>query len=216
MKIGVFDSGIGGLSVYNAIKKDMPEQELIFKNDRLNMPYGNKNKEELYSLVVPIFNEFVDEGCRIIVIACNTVSTTIIDRLKTKYKDIVLIGVEPMIKEGVSLSKNKIISVCATPTTLKSARYQELKDNYAKNIVVLEPDCSDWSYMIENNKIDNEQISKRINSVLSKNTDVIILGCTHYHWIEDQIRQLTKNKALVIQPELSIIKKLKQAIKQLS
>ncbi len=215
MKIGVFDSGIGGLSVYNAIKKALPNQELIFKNDRLHVPYGNKSKEELYQLVVPIFNDFVSEGCKIIVVACNTVSTTIIDQLRKTY-DATLIAVEPMVKEGVSLTQNKVIAVCATPTTLKSDRYHDLKDTYAESVSVIEPDCSDWSYMIENNQLDQQQIQDRINYVLSQKADVIILGCTHYHWIEDQIKQFAKNKAVVIQPEPDIVKRLKQVIEQLA
>lgn len=214
MIIGIFDSGIGGLSVYNAVRIALPNETFIFKNDSVNVPYGNKNKDELLRLIKPIFDEFIKENCQIIVIACNTVSTTLINDLRSIY-NVPLLGVEPMVQEAVQLTKNKIIAVCATPTTLGSDRYSWLKKTYADKIKIIEPDCSDWSFMIEKNKIDHQQINQRINYVLNEQADVIVLGCTHYHWIEEQIKELSKNKAVVIQPEQKIIKQLKLTIKQL-
>lgn len=215
MKIGVFDSGVGGLSVYNAIKKALPDQTIIFKNDSDNVPYGNKTKEAILGLIKPIFDDFIKENCQIIVIACNTVSTTLINELETYY-DVPLLPVEPMIQEAVKLTKHRVITICATPTTLKSSRYLWLKEAYTSKTKVIEPDCSDWSFMIEKNQIDHQQISQRINDSLDQKSDVIVLGCTHYHWIEEQIKQIAKDKAIVIQPENKIIAKLKLMIKQLA
>jgi len=153
MKIGVFDSGIGGLSVANAVKKALPKDQIIFVNDQKNVPYGTKSPGQLLKLVVPILNDLVEQGCNAIVIACNTVSTTIIDELRKRIS-VPLIAMEPMIKPAAEQTKSKIITVFATPTTLASRRYSWLKANYASGIKVLEPDCSDWALMIEDDQLD--------------------------------------------------------------
>ncbi|MGH7238874.1 MAG: glutamate racemase, partial [Candidatus Saccharimonadales bacterium] len=134
MKIGVFDSGVGGLSVANAISKALPEQEVILREDKEHVPYGNRQPSEIVGFVIPILQELIDSGCQIIVVACNTVSTTLIEELRQRFPGTKLIAVEPMIKSAAALTKNKIIAVCATPATLGSSRYAELKSNYAKDI----------------------------------------------------------------------------------
>jgi glutamate racemase len=214
MTIGVFDSGVGGLSVANAIKDALPEYEILLREDKKNIPYGTKSPQELLVLVTPILQSMVDDGCKVIVIACNTVTTTLIEELR-KQIGAPLIAVEPMVKPAVSLSKTGVIAVCATPTTLESARYAWLKSKYAKSVKVLEPDCGDWATMIEEYEVDEQVIDKRIKEVLVAGADVIVLACTHYHWIEDQINKLADKRAIVIQPEAALIEQLKRVIEQL-
>lgn len=211
-KIGVFDSGVGGLSVVNAIHKSMPDLQIIYADDKKHVPYGNRPNSELLSFVIPILQELEKQGCKVIVIACNTVTTNLITELRQIIR-LPLIGMEPMIKPAAKLTKTKTITVCATPSTLKSTRYNWLKNEYAKSIKVLEPDCSNWSYMIETNQINRQKIKSLIDNSLNKNSDVIVLGCTHYHWIEDMINEITKNKAKVIQPEEPVISELKRVLK---
>lgn len=212
--IGVFDSGIGGLSVANAITEAMPEHSVIFKNDTAHMPYANKSSDELLTLVTPILDSLVSEGCEVIVIACNTVTTTIIPELRERIK-VPLIGMEPMVKPASELTKSKVIAVCATPTTLASERYKELKQTYAEGITVLEPDCSNWSYLIETDQIDRQAIAATTDEVCSKGADVIVLGCTHYHWIEDLIKEASKSKATVLQPEQPVVAQLERVLANL-
>jgi len=214
MKIGVFDSGVGGLSVANAIQAALPEHEIILREDHEHVPYANRQPAELLGFVVPIFQDLIAEGCQVIVVACNTVTTTLIKDLRQRF-DIPLVGVEPMIKPAAELTKSKVIAVCATPTTLASARYAELKNSFADGIQVLEPDCSDWSKMIEENMIDHELIAERIGEVLGNGADVIVLGCTHYHWIEEEIKHLAVDRAQVLQPEPALIEQLKQVLVRL-
>lgn len=211
MKIGVFDSGIGGLSVYNAVKQAYPNHEVIFKNDSGHVPYGTRNPHEILAFVVPIIQKMVDEDCQVIVIACNTVSTTLMPELKAKFS-VPFVALVPMIKPAAEITRNGVIAVCATPTTLASPRYKELKHNFAQSITVLEPDCSDWASMIERNEVDEQKIAGRIQDVLNKRADVIVLGCTHYHWVEDTIKKLAGNSAKVIQPEQAIVKQLTTVI----
>lgn len=211
--VGVFDSGVGGKSVANAIKRALPEHTVILREDRAHLPYGTKSPDEILGYIIPIFQELVDEGCEVIVIACNTVSTTLVGTLRQHF-NIPLIATEPMVKPAAALSKSKVIAVCATPTTLASKRYSFLKDSYTKGITVLEPDCSDWTMLIENNLINDQKIVSRIEEVLQKGADVIVLACTHYHWIENEIRKLANGRAQVIQPESALIEQLKRVLEQ--
>lgn len=215
VKIGVFDSGVGGLSMAQAIRRALPEIEVLLRQDSEHVPYGLRSPEEILGFVVPIFQEMVEAGCQIIVIACNTVTTTLIDELRERFT-VPLIAVEPMIKPAAQLTKNKVIAVCATPTTLASSHYEKLKRDYAQGITVLEPDCGDWATMIEHKKIDETHIAARINGVLNERADVIVLACTHYHWIEEEIRTLAAGRAQVIQPEAAIIEQLTRVLARLS
>jgi len=214
MKIGVFDSGIGGRSVANTIRKALPEHEVLYAQDKENVPYGLKSPEVLFKLVLPILEDLVDKGCDIIVIACNTVTTTLIEDLRTVLP-VPLVGIEPMVKPAASLTKSKIITVCATPTTLGSARYKELKDTYAQGLEVLEPDCSRWADMIEKDAIDQALIKDVVEESIQRGSDVIVMGCTHYHWIEKIVERIARDRAIVLQPEGAIVERLKQVLAQL-
>ncbi|HUC89547.1 MAG TPA: glutamate racemase [Patescibacteria group bacterium] len=210
-KIGVFDSGIGGLSVARAIEKALPNDTVIFACDKQHMPYGDKSPQEVLGFVVPILEHLAAEGCQVIVIACNTVTTTLIEELRHRIS-VPLVGIEPMVKTAAEQTKSGIIAVCATPATLKSSRYAWLKETYAPGLRVLEPDCSTWAYMVEHDQIKEQQLRQQIDEVCSQGADVIVLGCTHYHWIRGVIQEMAGQKVAVIQPEQAVIKRLKQVL----
>ena len=212
MTIGVFDSGVGGLSVAHAVQKALPQAKIILREDKKNLPYGTKTPDQLFGLVRPILDEMVAAGCEIIVVACNTVTTTIIGRLR-EVLSVPLIGMEPMVKPAAEMTKTGVMAVFATPTTLASTRYAELKQTYATGIKVVEPDCSNWSYMVEHNEVDERQIQANVQIALDADADVIVLGCTHYHWIEDLIQSFCSDRATVIQPEQPVIAQLKRVLK---
>lgn len=214
-KIGVFDSGVGGQAVARAIKAALPDMEVEYAVDKANLPYGNKTPAVLFDLSLPILNRLSNNGCKVIVVACNTLTTNCIEKLRAALP-VPLVGMEPMVKPAAAMTKSKVIAVCATPATLASERYKWLKKTYAEGVEVLEPDCSDWTQMIENSQIDREKIHERINTACEKGADVIVLGCTHYHWIEDIIREETAGRATVIQPEQPVIEQLKRVLKQQS
>lgn len=215
MKIGVFDSGLGGLSVARAIEKELPEYQVIFRHDRDHVPYGDKPLEQLFGFVLPILHDLEAAGCEVIVVACNTVTTNLITELRAACQ-VPLVAIEPMVKPAAKLTKSGIIAVCATPNTLASPRYAHLKSMYAKNLTVLEPDCSQWSRLIEDNAIDEAAIRTQIDSVLSAGADVIALACTHYHWIDQQIQTMAQGRAVVIQPSDAVISQLKRVIERLA
>jgi len=214
MKIGVFDSGIGGKSVANAIQAAMPELTVVFRPDTPDhFPYATKSPDEIYGFVVPVIDQLIAEGCALVVIACNTVSTTLIDRLRERFST-PLIAVEPMVKQAAEQTKTGIITVCATPTTLASTRYADLKASFAQDITVIEPDCSDWSSLIERNEMNVNNIRKTLEQSLVSGSDVIVLGCTHYHWIEEDIHHLAGNNIVILQPESDIIAEIKRVTVQ--
>lgn len=215
VKIGVFDSGVGGQSVINAIKKQLPDLEIIYKDDKQHLPYGTKAVEQIHQFVKPIFQEFIDGGCQAIVVACNTVTTNLIKQLREEF-DVPMVGMEPAVKPAAAMTKTGVIAVCATPRTLSSQRYQWLKAEYARGVDVWEPDCSEWAMMIENNRVDREKIAKTTEKALDRGADVIVLGCTHYHWIEGLIREIADGRAEVIQPEGPVIEQLKRVLERLS
>lgn len=213
MKIGVFDSGIGGLSVARAIEQALPQAEVLFVHDSPeHFPYATKAPSEIYGFVLPIFQDLVDKKCDAIVIACNTVSTTLAPRLRGAFA-VPMVALEPMVKPAAGLTKSGVIAVCATPTTLASERYQWLKDTYGQACTFLEPDCADWSYLIEHNQMNETRIRQEIEPALAAGADVIVLGCTHYHWIETEIKQIVKGKAEVLQPETAVVAQLKRVLK---
>lgn len=214
MKIGVFDSGVGGESVANAIRAALLGHEVVYVDDHENVPYGTKSPERIRELVMPKLNMLSNQGCGVIVVACNTVTTTIIEDLRAQIA-VPLIGMEPMVKPAAEQTKSKVIAVCATPTTLGSKRYAWLKETYAQGVKVIEPDCSDWSYLIETKQIDREHVQKQIDSACDAGADVIVLGCTHYHWIEDIIREVAADRATIIQPEQPVITQLKKIVENL-
>jgi glutamate racemase len=212
VKIGVFDSGVGGVSVATAIRIALPEHEVLYRDDHEHVPYGTRSPDEVYGFVVPILTGMIKEGCEVIVIACNTVSTTLIDRLRKHFDRFPLVAMEPMVKSAAEMTKSGTIAVCATPATLASERYAWLKREYAPDVKVLEPNCGDWAEMIERGQVNQQKIDRRITEVLDSGADVIVLGCTHYHWIEDEIKALAAGRAEVIQPEPAVIERLKTVI----
>ncbi len=209
--VGVFDSGVGGLSVANAIEKAIPGIDVLFVNDFQNVPYGTKSPSQLLALVHPILEDIVEQGCDVIVVACNSVTTTLIEELRKKIS-IPLIGMEPMIKPAAQQTSSGVIAVCATPTTLASKRYDWLKKTYASDVKIVEPDCSDWTPMIETDQVDPQKIRLRIMAALDEGADVIVLGCTHYHWIEELIKETVAGRAIVLQPEAPVIDQLKRVL----
>jgi glutamate racemase len=215
MTIAVFDSGMGGKSVAQALEKALPNHKIIFQHDSANLPYGTKTPQQLLTLVTPILHNLQDNGADLIVIACNTVTTTIISQLRAQIS-IPLIGIEPMIKPAATLTKSGVIAVCATPTTLESSRYKALLDEFASHLTVLEPDCSQWATMIEGDSIDVQRVRSQIANVCQYGADVIVLGCTHFHWIEQDIKAIASQfNAHVIQPESAIVEQTKRVLQQL-
>lgn len=212
MRLGIFDSGIGGKAIAESLIKFFPTAEILVVDDRKNVPYGEKSNQEILDLTDKAIQPLLKQECDVIVIACNTATAVAIDALREKYPRQKFIGIEPMIKTASALTKTNKIAVFATPATLKSERYKRLIKKYGKNLEIIEPDVSDWALMIEENQINYRSISEIIEGVCAKKVDVIVLACTHYHWIKDSIIELTHKRAVVIEPSEAIGKRVKSLL----
>lgn len=209
MKLGIFDSGIGGEAVAAALRETFPSAEILTVNDRKNVPYGSKTPAEVIRLTDATIRLLLAEKCDVIIIACNTATAIAIETLRAKYPWQKFIGIEPMIKTAATHTKSKIVAICATPATLASARYRQLVEKYGGGLQILQPNCSDWAYMIENNQINHEKIERIINNMCENGADVIVLGCTHYHWIKDLIVEMARGRAEVLEPSEAIGRRVK-------
>lgn len=208
MKLGIFDSGIGGEAVAVSLQTIFPEAIIQVINDRKNVPYGSKTTEEVIHLTNAAIQPLLQGNCDIIILACNTASAAALETLRLRYPSQQFIGFEPMVKPAAALSKTGVIAVCATPSTLASERYKWLAETYAKDTRIVEPDCSRWAYMIETNQIDRDEIAAIVNDCCDQGADAIVLGCTHYHWIKDLISEIADGRATVLEPSEAIARRI--------
>lgn len=212
MKLGVFDSGIGGEAVAAALKQTFPTATIDTINDRRNVPYGDKTPEQVRALTETAIQPFLNSNYDAIILACNTATAQAIDYLRTAYPTQLFIGIEPMVKAAAEATTSGTIAVCATPSTLASDRYHELKQRYAQAINVIEPDCHDWASLIENNQLNHIHIEETIDSLCDQGADVIVLGCTHYHWIKELITELAVGRAQILEPSEAIGRRVTELI----
>lgn len=199
-KIGVFDSGIGGRAIADQLALDYPAAEILYVNDRAHVPYGSRSVDDIIALTQAAIQPLLQASCDVIVIACNTATAAAIETLREAYPDTPFVGLEPMIKTAVEKTKSGVIAVCATPFTLTSDRYRQLNKKFAQNTTVIEPDCHDWAFRIEHNQLNRHSINQIVDQVCTEGADVIVLACTHYHWIKKEIIHSARGRALVIDP----------------
>jgi len=204
MKIGVFDSGIGGQAVARRLGELLPDAEIICIDDHKNVPYGSRSVAEIIQLTDAAIQPLIDAQCDAIVIACNTVTTTAISHLRTEYPDMNFVGIEPMVKPAVAHTKSGSIAVLATPATLGSTSYDTLKKTWAADITVIEPDTSDWASLIELGKADEVPVEDTIFQLIEQHVDVIVLACTHYHWLKERAETAAGVRATVLEPSDAI------------
>ena len=197
--IGVFDSGIGGLTVLEEIKKILPNEDYLFYADSKNNPYGEKEDEELFKITSDITDYLISRGCKIIVIACNTATTRCIKFLRDKYPDITFVGTEPAIKVACDKGYNNIL-VMATPATINSERINILVNENKKcyENIYLVP-CEGLANAIEVGNVEKQEkiISNIFNDYKEYDIDAIVLGCTHYPYIKDLISKYFSNVSLL-------------------
>ncbi len=204
MKIGVFDSGIGGQAVAEELRRLIPAALVVSINDHANVPYGGRPQAEIIQLTKTAIQPLLDGSYDAIVIACNTATTNAIHQLRQDNSDQKFVGLEPMIKPAALLTKSGKIAVLATPATLQSSRYATLKEKFAEDITVFEPDCSTWAALIENGQMTSILLEETIQPLLKQNVDVIVLGCTHYHWLKQGIQKIVGPGVTVLEPSEAI------------
>lgn len=212
MKLGVFDSGIGGKAIAKSLQAEFPEAKIITVDDRKHVPYGSRQKNEVIRLTETAIQPLLDAQVDVIVIACNTATAAAIDTLRARYPSQRFIGIEPMLKPASRATSTKTIAVCATPATLNSQRYQAAKQLWLTGVKVFEPDVSDWAELIENSQLNRQKIESTIHPLIEQGADMIVLGCTHYHWIKEEVLQITGQKATVLEPSKAISARVRELL----
>lgn len=197
-KIGILDSGLGGLSILKELKKILPNEDYLFYEDSINNPYGSKSDEELLKIVSNIVEFLLKNDCKIIVIACNTATTSCIKRLREMYPNTIFVGTVPAIKMAYDNNyKNTII--LSTPYTMNSKRVNELiSDYHNKDQNIINISGENLANLIENEKYD--EIFALLEKLLNPYKDIcdsIVLGCTHYPLISDIISSIIPNAKLL-------------------
>jgi len=213
--IGIFDSGVGGLSLLSNIKKQLPNESLIYIADSLYAPYGDKSDNFIIERVNYITKQLVNKNCKALVLACNTATVIAINQLRERYS-IPIIGVEPAIKPAVINSKNKRIAILTTQATAKNQRFLALVDKYKANAQVHIQPCQGLVELIENNQLHSPKfnllLTGYLNEVLNKSADTIVLGCTHYPFFTDKIKALLGNEITIMETSQPVTDQLKRKL----
>ena len=197
-KIGVFDSGIGGLTVLEKLVEVLPNEDFLYYGDSKNCPYGTKNQEELMTIVSRIVDYFIKNDCKLIVIACNTATTRCMKELRVLYPNVIFVGTVPAVKMACDNNCHNTL-VLATEGTIASERVHELVlDNKRVDQNIYLVPCSGLASAIESkdNKLIDKVLLSCLDKYLDKNIDSIVLGCTHYPWAKDNISKLFPNARL--------------------
>ncbi|QNK77324.1 glutamate racemase [Winogradskyella sp. PAMC22761] len=184
--IGIFDSGIGGSSIFKEIHSLLPNESCIYLADSINAPYGNKSKEDIIKLSIKNTEYLINKGCKIIVIACNTATTNAIEYLRTNY-NIPFIGIEPAIKPAALNTQTKAIGILATKGTLSSQLFHKTTDLYSEGIKIVEQEGDGIVQLIESGLLNSIEMKSLLETylqpMLEQNIDYLVLGCTHYPYL---------------------------------
>jgi len=214
--IGLFDSGIGGLSIYNEIKNSMPNESTIYIADNLNAPYGKKAESEIIQLSIKNTQKLVDLRCKLIIVACNTATTNAIEVLRKKF-NIPIVGIEPAIKPAMLETKSNNIGVLATEKTLSSNLFLKTSDRFSKGINIHEQIGFDLVKIIEENGINEEllisKLREYIEPMLEKNIDHLVLGCTHYYYLMYLLKKILPNGVKILDSSRAVTKRVKNLLK---
>lgn len=214
--IGIFDSGVGGTSIWAAIHKLLPNEKTIYLADSKNAPYGQKSKEEIIALSMKNTDFLLEMNCKLIVVACNTATTNAIKELRAKY-DVPFIGIEPAIKPAATHSKTQTIGILATQGTLNSELFHKTLEKF-QNTKIIEQVGHGLVHLIENGEINSPEMSQLLHSYLTPmieaNIDYLVLGCSHYPYLIPQIKKILPPHIQIIDSGEAVAKQTQNILKE--
>lgn len=215
--IGIFDSGVGGTSIWKEIVTLLPNENTIYLADSKNAPYGEKSKEEIIELSIKNTEFLLKKQCKIIVVACNTATTNAIKILRQNY-DVPFIGIEPAIKPAALFTKTNVVGILATKGTLNSELFEATSSVFKSHIVIKETIGKGLVDLIEAGKINSPEMTVLLESylqpMLNQNVDCLVLGCTHYPYLIPQIRKIVGEKMQIIDSGLAVAKQTKAILEK--
>ena len=202
--IGVFDSGVGGLSVLHAICKELPNESVTYFGDQRHVPYGLRSLEEVREYSKAITKFLFDQGAKIIVVACNTASAAALHFLRQEFPNLSFVGMEPAVKPAAENTHTGIVGVLATPTTFQGALYASVVERFANNVILLENTCPGLVQQIERGALDDNEtraiLVAALHPMVDRGIDTVVLGCTHYPFVIPLIQKIVGPEVRVIDP----------------
>ncbi len=215
--IGIFDSGIGGTSIWKKIHQRLPFENTIYLADSKNAPYGSKGKERILELSIKNTELLLNKDCKLIVVACNTATTNAISYLRSHY-NVPFIGIEPSIKPAALQTKSKTIGVLATKGTLSSNLFHKTSDVYSNGITVIEQIGEGIVPLVEAGKMNSDAmktlLQKHLKPMLKANIDYLVLGCTHYSFLIPTLKTLLPKHVSIIDSGEAVARQTQAVLKQ--
>lgn len=213
--IGVFDSGVGGLSVAREIRRLLPAESLLYFADTANCPYGGRPLEEIRELSLEAGHALVERGAKVMVVACNTASGAALETLREAL-DIPVIGLEPAVKPAARLTRTGSIGVMATEATLRTERFQRLTENHAASVEVIARGCPGLVELVEAGELQGERVRRTLEDLVSPLRDAhvgaVVLGCTHYPFLRDSIQEVFGPDVLVIDSGEAVARQVRRVL----
>lgn len=210
--IGIFDSGVGGLSVLRAIRARMPEEAILYFGDQGHIPYGPRPMEQIRNFSETITSFLLGQDAKIIVVACNTASAAALKYLRERFPDVPFVGMEPAVKPAAEQTHTGKVGVLATPATFQGALYASVVERFANGVELYQDTCSGLVQEIEQGSLESEEtrriLEEALQPMLEKDIDTVVLGCTHYPFVIPLIQQIVGENVRVIDPAPSIAKQV--------
>jgi glutamate racemase len=214
--IGVFDSGVGGLSVLRAIRRLLPGQPVIFLADQGHVPYGSRPLEEVRLFAEGITQFLLERGCGSIVVACNTASAAALHYLRRVYPRVPFVGMEPAVKPAAEFTHSRVVGVLATPATFQGALYASVVERFAQGVTVLQHTCPGLVSQIEAGCLEGMEtrriLEDALRPMLAQGVDTIVLGCTHYPFVIPLIQEIAGPGVSVIDPAPAVARQVQRLL----
>lgn len=214
--IGIFDSGVGGLSVLRAIREQMPEESVVYFGDQGHIPYGPRPMAQIRSFSEAITRFLLEQNSKVIVVACNTASAAALKYLREKFPDVSFVGMEPAVKPAAENTQTGKVGVLATPATFEGALYASVVERFANGVELFQNTCSGLVQQIEQGNLDGPEtraiLEDALLPMLEKNIDTVVLGCTHYPFVIPLIQQIVGENVRVIDPAPSVAKQVRRVL----
>lgn len=214
--IGVFDSGVGGLSVLRAVRTLMPEESVIYFGDQGHVPYGPRSLEQVRDFSEAITQFLLNLDAKLIVVACNTASAAALHYLRDKFPEIPFVGMEPAVKPAAEHTLSGLVGVLATPATFQGALYASVLERFANGVQIFQHTCPGLVGLIEQGNLDGEEpcviLEDALRPMLDRGIDTVVLGCTHYPFVIPLIRQIVGKTVRVIDPAPAVAKQVERML----
>ena len=213
--IGVFDSGLGGLSVLREIRDLLPNEDLVYVADSGAAPYGDRTGEFIEARAAAIAEFLLGEGAKAMVVACNTATAVAVRALRERFP-IPIVAIEPAVKPAAAMSKTGVIGVLATSLTLSSENFRRLAEQYGQGARIVPQPCPGLVELVERGRLEGAEaralVSSYVLPLLNDGADIIVLGCTHYPFLMDVIRQVVGPSVSVIDPARAVASELRRRL----